>query len=187
MALPPDEVRVSLDRSTAGDPVAEGQLSEHLYRDLRDIAGRLFANERRNHSLQPTAIVHEAWLRVGAIAPSANRGQFLALAARAMRNVLVDHARRRAADKRGGGEEARALDEVVAAYEAQQSDLLGLDEALRRLAVQDERCARIVELRFFAGLTLQETGAVLGLSTTHVHRLWEFARAWLRRSLDAAE
>ena len=186
MPRSPDETRALLDGSVAGEGAATGQLSEHLYRDLRDIAGRLFANERRDHSLQPTAVVHEAWMRIAGVVPAANRGQFLALAARAMRNVLVDHARRRLADKRGGGGGASlALDEVLAAYETHQPDLLGLDGALHRLADHDERCARIVELRFFAGLTLQETGAVLGISTTHVHRLWEFARAWLRRSLDA--
>ena len=184
MPLPPKDTRSLLDRSQAGDERAAAELTGELYEDLRAIAGRLFAGERRDHSLQPTAVVHEAWLRVADEVTPDNRGRFLALAARAMRNVLVDHARRRGASKRGGNSAQVALDEMLAAYEAAQPNLLALDEALGLLAEHDERCARIVELRFFAGLTLEKTGEALGLSTTHVHRLWEFARAWLRRILD---
>ncbi|MBK9129661.1 MAG: sigma-70 family RNA polymerase sigma factor [Phycisphaerales bacterium] len=180
MEPPPEETASLLDRSRAGDAAASAQLTDELYGQLRGIAERLFARERRDHSLQPTAIVHEAWLRVAGIAAPTDKARFLGLAARAMRNVLVDHARRRRAGKRGGEVGHVALDDVLALYEAQQPDLLALDEALGRLAAHDERCARIVELRFFAGLTLEETGATLELSTTHVHRLWEFARAWLR-------
>lgn len=179
----PEETASLLDRSRAGDAAASQQLTDELYGQLRAMAERLFAHERRDHSLQPTAIVHEAWLRVAGVAAPASKARFLALAARAMRNVLVDHARRRKAGKRGGNAGHVPLDDVLALYETQEPDLLALDEALARLAAHDERCARIVELRFFAGLTLEETGAILELSTTHVHRLWEFARAWLRDAL----
>jgi RNA polymerase sigma factor (TIGR02999 family) len=147
----------------------------------------LFQNERRDHSLQPTAVVHEAWLRIAAAVDPSDRPRFLALAAQAMRNVLVDHARGRAADKRGGERERVPLDEVVASYEEDRNSLVALDEALLELARNDERCARIVELRYFAGLTLQEVGVALEISTTHTHRLWEFARAWLHDRMGGGQ
>ena len=183
----PEEVRALLDRSSSGDVGADEQLSQDLYRELRDIAGRLFLRERRDHSLQPTAVVHEAWLRVVGVVTPTSRARFLGLAAKAMRHVLIDHARRRDADKRGAGQVRVALDELLEVYETNQPDVLVLDELLQRLGREDEVSARVVELRFFAGLTLQETGEVIGVSTTGVHRIWEFARAWLRNELDGAD
>lgn len=176
-----------LQRSLAGDLQAGEDLSATLYGELRAIAGRLFARERGDLGLQPTAVVHEAWLRVADVVASNDRARFLAIAARAMRNVLVDHARYRRARKRGGESNRVALDALLATFENDQHDLLALDEALVRLAAHDPRCAQIVELRFFAGMTLAEVGTALGVSTTHTHRLWEFARAWLHRHLEAGD
>jgi len=175
-----------LGRARSGDALAAEELLTLLYRELRGLASRMMADERASHTLQTTALVHEAWLRLfgSEPAPSEDRRHYLRLAARAMRQVLIDHARRRAADKRGGAPAALELGRDVAApWTAESSELLALDDALTRLDGQDGESARVVELRFFAGLTLEETASVLGLTPRQVEGRWNFARGWLRREL----
>jgi len=183
----PDPGRTTrlLRRLTDGDAQAGDELFGLVYGELHRIAEKLMAGERPDHTLQATALIHEAWLRLagGTQVPVKDRAHFLRLAARAMRHVLVDHARGRGREKRGGGRVPLPLDEAVAHFEQSQTDLLALDEALTRLGEHDEQLLRIVELRCFAGLTLEETGEVLGLTVRRVHAGWTFARGWLRELL----
>lgn len=163
-----------------GQRDSEQQLFEILYDELKRMAGGFLREERSNHTLQPTALVHEAWLRLvddGGAGPG-GRGRFLALAARAMRQILVEHARARRRLKRGG--EWRRVDlapEVVDA--SAEEEILTIDSELEVLAGLSERQARIVEMRYFTGLSLEEVAEALGLSTRSVEREWRFARAWL--------
>ena len=176
-----------LGRARRGDALAAEELLAILYRELRGLASRLMADERASHTLQTTALVHEAWLRLfgSEVAPVEDRRHYLRLAARAMRQVLIDHARRRAADKRGRAQVALELESFVASpWKGECTELLALDEALTGLDGQDAESARVVELRFFAGLTLEETAAVLGLTPRQVEGRWNFARGWLRRELE---
>jgi RNA polymerase sigma factor (TIGR02999 family) len=168
----------------AGDGAALERLTPLVYDELRRIARRSLRRERAGHSLQATALVHEAYLRlVGAQAVEwQDRAHFFAMAARLMRRVLVDHARARARDKRGGGVTALALDEAHAPID-QGRGLLALDDALHGLTALDPRRGRVVELRCFGGLSVAETAAVLGVSADTVMRDWKLARAWLRREL----
>lgn len=158
-----------------------------VYDELHSIASALFKNEfRAAHTLQPTALVHEAYLRL--VGDSAgitwqNRAHFFGIAARSMRQILVNHAVARNADKRGGGQTVLALDDAVGYLQTQNLEILSLHHALERLAELDPRQAQIVELRFFGGLTIEETAEVLDLSTATVKRDWEMARAWLFREL----
>ena len=175
-----------LRRLTGGDAQAGDELFSLVYGELRDVAARLMAGERADHTLQATALIHEAWFRLsgGETVDVQDRSHFLRLAARAMRHVLVDHARGRGRAKRGGGVKPLPLEEAVAHFESTGTDLLALHEALGRLAGNDEQLARIVELRCFAGLTLEETGEVLDLSVRQVHTRWNLARGWLRVELE---
>ncbi|MDH3591031.1 MAG: ECF-type sigma factor [Planctomycetota bacterium] len=175
-----------LRRLTDGDAKAADELFTLVYEELHSVAERLMAGERSDHTLQATALIHEAWMRLlgGAAVSATDRTHFLRLAARAMRHVLVDHARGRGRAKRGGGVKPLPLDEAVAHFEQNDTDLLALDEALEKLAAQDEQLARIVELRCFGGLTLEETGEVMGLTVRKVHMGWTFARGWLRGELE---
>ncbi len=159
-------------------------LTTRVYRELRRIAARVMATER-SQTLQPTAVVHEAWLRLaGAERTEPGSGAFVATAARAIRRVLVDHARRRQRECRGGGRWQRVpLDRVEPAAVPDTTTLVALDEALGTLAAEDPLKARIVELRFFAGLDLDETADALGVSRSTVSREWRFARAWLRNAI----
>ena len=186
MSLDPSHATVLLQRINAGDEGAASELLPLLYDELRRMAGEWMCRERRNHTLQPTALVHEAWMRVlgGGDARSFNGAEhFLRLAARAMRNVLVDHARSHGAHKRNDGAPALALDEALDAFEERALDVVELDDALERLTHVDEQLGRLVELRFFAGLTIAETAEALGTSTATVERSWRVARLWLRREL----
>ncbi|MEM0984521.1 MAG: ECF-type sigma factor [Planctomycetota bacterium] len=170
--------------SPGRDPEA-WSASDDVYSELRKIAARYLQNERREHTLQPTALVHEAFLRLGGGSESLNadRRRFVATAARVMRNVLVDHARARNAEKRGGGR-GRSLDvDLAAVDEGRSADIEQLDEALTRLEALHPRQARVVELRFFGGLTVEDTAALLDSSVRTVERDWTVARAWLRREL----
>ena len=175
-----------LRRVEEGDDDAAGELFQLVYRELHGMAARLMAGERKGHTLQSTALVNEAWLRlVGASGASfEDRRHFLRVSARAMRRVLIDHARARQTDKRGGERKPVPLDDALAWYEDQPVDLLALDEALERLGERDANLLRVVELRYFAGLTLEETGDVLGRALGQVHRDWTFVRGWLRRELE---
>ncbi len=172
-------------RLRAGDRAADEALFQRIYDDLRGLAAREMRGQPANHTLQPTALAHEVYLRLidGSRVDAGDRRQFLALAARAMRSILVDHARRRTADKRGGGVKPLPFDEALDSFEARSVDLTALDDALADLAVANQRQARIVELRFFGGMTNEEVGAFLGISLRTVEREWRLARAWLWRDL----
>jgi RNA polymerase sigma factor (TIGR02999 family) len=164
-----------------GDPRAAEQLLPLVYDELRKLAAAKLAQEKPGQTLDATALVHEAYVRlVGRPEPRAyaDRGHFFAAAAAAMRRILVDAARRRQTQKRGGGRRRQPLDGVAAPEP--DADLLGLDEALRKLAADDPQKARLVELRYFAGLTGDQAAAALGISPTTADRHWAYARAWLR-------
>ncbi|HYX20246.1 MAG TPA: sigma-70 family RNA polymerase sigma factor [Thermoanaerobaculia bacterium] len=170
----------------AGDREAVERLMPLVYAELRRIAERQFRRERAGHTLQPTAVVHEAYFRLvdQTRVTWKNRGHFFAIAAQAMRRILIDHARAREAHKRGGREERVTLDLGIASAEpADDVNVLALDEALVRLKALDEPQARIVELRFFGGLSIEETAEVLETSASSVKREFRSARAWLFREL----
>lgn len=184
-------VTLLLRKMDGGDSAAADALYLEVYSDLRRRAAGLMGHEGSSHTLGATGVVHEAWMRV-ASAGSGKEGwngrkHFLGVAAKAMRSVLVDHARARATEKRGGGQERVVLDEAVALFETRAIDLVVLDEALEGLAAFDPELARLVELRFFAGLSIAETAQVTGVSTATVERSWRTARAFLRTALDDGE
>ncbi|MBI4877839.1 MAG: RNA polymerase subunit sigma [Acidobacteria bacterium] len=164
-------------------------LVRQVYPELRLIAGRLMRGERPDHTLQPTALVHEAFLRLfGSDFPvTGDPQQVLHAAARQMRIVLVDHARRAGAEKRGGGWQRVSLESGDTALDAEFETLVALERSLVRLGELDSRSLQVVELRFFAGLSEEETAAALGLSVSTVERDWEFARAWLHRALRSGD
>ncbi len=168
-----------------GDRKALDRLVPLVYTELRRRAGAQLARERGSHTLQPTALVHEAFLRLvdQRSARWQNRAQFLAVAAQLMRRILIDHARGRAAAKRGGDVLRITLDDAAGASVGPETDLLLLNEALERLRVLDERQAQVVELRYFGGLTNVEVAAVLSVSEITVKRDWAMAKAWLFREL----
>lgn len=176
-----------LFRRAAGDPAADAALAPLVYAELRALAARQMRRERSGHTLTPTALVNEMWLRLASDPgqSSGNRVQFLAHAARGMRQVLVDHARRRDASKRGGGNAALSLSGIEAAAEAPGVDALALEQALKALEAMDPRKARVVELRYFAGLEMGEIGELLGISRMTAHRDWDVARAFLRVQLES--
>ncbi len=191
-ASSPADVTTLLALVSGGDRVAMASLFDVLYRELRRLAVSTMRSERPDHTLQPTALVHEAFLRLTAgDTPIENRRHFFGIAATAMRRILVEHARARHAGKRGGHAPRVPLDGVDLALPVvlDAVDVEALDGALTQLATLDERQARIVELRFFAGLSVEETAGVVGLSPRTVKREWQLSRAWLRREmsrLDAA-
>jgi len=156
-----------------------------VYEELRELAGAYLRRERAAHTLQPTALAHEAYLRLvdATKIEWRDRAQLLAIAARAMRQILIDHARRRAALKRGGGRDRVTLSDTPGILGDDPLDLLELDAALEDLAAVDPRKGRVVELRFFAGLTLKEVAEAVGISLTTAEDDWYFARAWLRGRL----
>ncbi len=155
-----------------------------IYAELRRIAEIYLRRERGDHTLQPTALVHEAYLRLRnqRSVDWANREQFLGIAAQMMRRILVNHAETKNALKRGGAKQLLD-DSVMIFFEKQNLDLLALDKALKRLAAIDERKSRVVELKFFGGLTTEETARLIGKSVATVEREWSFARAWLHKEL----
>jgi RNA polymerase sigma factor (TIGR02999 family) len=169
-----------------GDPAAVEQLLAVVYRDLHRQAARYMRAQPPGHTLQATGLVHEAYLRLVDREPVDwnGRGHFFAVAAKAMRSILVDHARARGAAKRGGGADPLTLEDVEAVAGGEVK-VLDLDEALTRLAQLDPRKGSLVELRYFGGLSIEETAQVLGLSPATVKREWRTARAWLRRELGA--
>jgi len=171
----------------AGDRQALEELVPLVYRELRRKAAAYLKRERRNHTLAATALVHEAFMRLVVQKPEyKNREQFFAVAASMMRRVLVDHARARAAAKRPRPELQITLDPSIASSSPEALEILSLDEALDELAALDARQARLVELRYFGGLTAEEAAAVLGVSLTTVKRDWNLAKAWLYRRLSPA-
>ncbi len=178
--------RILLDWS-GGDPEAPGRLMPFVYDELRRLARAFLARERGAHTLQPTALVHEAYLRLvdQRSVNWQNRAHFYGIAASMMRRVLIDHARAHAAEKRGGGAVRLSVEDVQVPLEERAESLLALDEALERLKDMDERKCRVVEMRFFAGLSDEEIAEVLGVTTRTVLRDWKKARLWLLRELTA--
>ncbi len=182
--LPNKEITVLLNAASAGDKIAPDKLLELVYDDLRRLAAKYMQNERNYHTLQATALVHEAFIRLvdWKNVTWQNRAQFFAVAAQVMRKILVDHARRRSAQKRDGGQKI-LLDEAVSFSREKELDLLALEEILSALEKIDKRQAKIVELRFFGGLSIEETAYVLNISETTVKSEWTFAKAWFQREL----
>jgi len=170
-----------------GDRRAVSALFERVYDELRSIARSYLRDERPDHTLQATALVNEAYLRlVGAEQIEwQSRAQFFSVAAQVMRHILVDHARRHAAEKRGSGDRKLSLDEAVSFAEERDVNLVALDDALKTLETLDEKQERIVELRFFGGLSIKEVASVLDISETTVSRKWNTAKLWLRAQLAA--
>jgi RNA polymerase sigma factor (TIGR02999 family) len=183
----PGEVTRLLLAWNAGDRAALERLMPLVYAELRQLAERHFRKERPGHTLQPTAIVHEAYFRLidQTRVTWKNRGHFLAIASQAMRRILIDHARGRDAEKRGGHAERVTLDPAIASPEpAREVDVLALDEALERLKVLDAGQAQVVELRFFGGLTIEEAADVMAISPSSAKRDFRSAKAWLYRELE---
>jgi RNA polymerase sigma factor (TIGR02999 family) len=180
-----DQVTILLQQASKGSRDAVDRLLPLVYDELRRIASDYLYRERADHTLQPTAIVHEAYLRLvnQQSAGWNDRTQFFAVAAKIMRRILVDHARSRKAAKRGGGKRKSEFDDALAVFEERAIDLVALDEVLNKLAVVDERKSRVVELRFFGGLSVEETSRVLNVPLRTVERDWTFAKAWLRSKL----
>jgi RNA polymerase sigma factor (TIGR02999 family) len=178
-----------LDEARSGDADARDRLVRAIYAELRRTAGGLIRRERPDHTLQASALVNEALLRLldgDTLADVPNRRYLFAAAAQAMRHVLVDHARRRNARKRDGNHVRVPLDQVLAGYEERRLDVIALDEALERLARDHPRPAQVVILRFFGGWSVPEVAGILEVSDTSVENDWRFARAWLRGQLGGA-
>jgi RNA polymerase sigma factor (TIGR02999 family) len=178
------DVSALLTAMARGDSAAAERLFPLVYEELHRIASAYMRRERPGHTLQATALVHEAFLRLAGSSSEAaafdSRRHFVATAAVAMRRILVNHAKARAADKRGGSHNIITLDDVAAEFSRRSIDLIALEEALERLAALDSRQARLVELRFFGGMTFEDCAKTLNLSVRMVHYEWSHARAWLR-------
>ena len=198
------EVTLILSAAERGDPGAGARLLPLVYEELRQLAAARMAGERRDHTLGATALVHEAWIRLagpGGPGHWEGRAHFFHAAAEAMRRILIDHARARATQKRGGGGRGGGEgkgkgagggrisrippDVLELAAHADSEEILALDEAVSRLEAQSAEAAEVVRLRFYAGLSVDDTAAALGTSARSVNRLWAFARAWLFRELEA--
>jgi RNA polymerase sigma factor (TIGR02999 family) len=185
----PKDLTRFLDDLAHGDADAAATLMPHVYGELKAIAEGYMIRQRADHTLQPTALVNEAYVKLfdRSVIDWKDRGHFYALAARAMRQLLVDHARARRRKKRGGGRREVTLDEAVAKAAGIEVDLLALDEALRELAELDPRQAQVVELRYFGGLEVAQVAQMLEVSVTTVEREWRSARAWLGSRLGEAD
>ena len=188
MTSPHEITRLLADWSN-GDQQALEKLTPIVYEELRRLAGRYLRQERQDHTLQSTALVHEAYLKlIGQHSIQwRNRAQFFGVAAQLIRRILVDYARRKKSDKRGGQRERVDLDAVEIAVADWPEDLVALDEALTRLTAVDPRAAQLVHLRFFAGLPIPEAADVLGVSPRTADRLWAYARAWLHDAVRGAD
>jgi RNA polymerase sigma factor (TIGR02999 family) len=181
------EVTRILSAIEKGEPQAAGQLLPILYDELRELAAAKLARERPGQTLQATALVHEAYLRLVDTEKDQHwdsRGHFFAAAAEAMRRILVENARRKRSSKRGGAQARHDLDEVQLAAAEPSEDLVALDEALDKLAAKDPLKAELVKLRHFAGLTVEEAARALGISVTTANRYWAYARAWLHQEIS---
>lgn len=185
---PSNQITELLARWSKGDTAARDALVPVVYNELRRVAGRCLEGQH-NLTLQSTALVHEAYLRLlgQASVRVESRAHFFGIAARLMRNILVDHARSRGAAKRGANCLTLALDEAVALPQRREVDLIALDDALNGLATLDPRQSQIVDLRFFGGLTIEDTSYVLGVSPATVKREWATARLWLQREMNRSE
>jgi RNA polymerase sigma factor (TIGR02999 family) len=183
------EVTRILNAIQEGDSKAAEGLFPLVYNELRRLAAHKMAGEAPGHTLQPTALVHEAWLRLGAAHQQAwqNRAHFFAAAAEAMRRILVDHARRKQSLKRGSGVEHEQLHESALVLTAPPDELLAVHEALDKFAREDAVAAELVKLRYFVGMTMEEAAAALGLAPRSAERLWTYARVWLRREIRSQQ
>lgn len=186
MQTAPGEVTRLLYELKRGNREAEAQLIPLVYRELRRIAATYLRRENPQHTLQPTALVHEAWLRLAKLPEMdwQSRSHFFAVCATVMRRILVDHARASHARKRGDSWNSVTIDEAILPSPERAPEILALDEALDRLSALDARQAKIVELRFFAGMTEEEAGAALRISARTVKRDWRIAKAWLYKELN---
>lgn len=182
-----EDITELLHRFQTGDVEARNDLVEAVYTELRGIAARHMSRERGQHTLQPTALVNEAYLKLAGMKNAAwqDRSHFFAVAARVMRQILVDHARQRLAGKRGGGIVVLPLNEALAMSPGEPQQMLEVDEALTRLSIEDAQVGKVVELRFFGGLSVEETAQVLNVPKRTVEREWTFGRAWLRTELGS--
>jgi RNA polymerase sigma factor (TIGR02999 family) len=183
-----EEITQLLRRFQDGDSVAQSMLINAVHGELRVMAARYMRRERQGVTFQTTALLNEAYLKLINVKDTnwQDRAHFFAVASRIMRQILVDHARKRMAGKHGGGMDALQLDEALVFTPGRSSELVALDDALNRLAEKDERASRIVELRFFGGLSVAESAGVLNVSPRTIEREWTFARAWLRQELGMA-
>ena len=189
-----DDINHLLDTLQEGDPVAADQLLVLVYSELRRLAAAKMSREAPGQTLQPTALVHEAWLRIGGGNAAGgdgqrweNRAHFFGAAAEAMRRILIDRARRKLAARHGGGQQPLDADEIeIAAPTEKDDELLAVHDALDQLAAHDPRKADLVKLRYFAGLTIDEAADILGISAPTAKRDWTYARAWLFRAISAA-
>jgi RNA polymerase sigma factor (TIGR02999 family) len=181
----PQDISLVLKAWSGGDREAADKLMPLVYDELRKVAAQYLRKERPDHTLQPTALVNEAYLKLVDITyvDWQDRAHFFAVASQVMRHILVDYARAKATDKRGGDVQRLALDEAISFSKEQDIDLLALDDALKQLAAFDEQQSRIVEMRFFGGLSVEETAVVLGISPATVKREWALAKAWLYRKI----
>ena len=181
----PDQITQMLIELTDGNHEVVDQILPHIYDELRRLAGSYLRRERQDHTLQPTALVHEVFIRLvdQRHVDWQNRAHFFGVAANIMRRILVDHARRHRASKRGEGVRCVSIDEAQDVAAANEMPILALDHALERLATLDGELAKIVELRAFGGLTIEEAAHVLGVSPSTAKRAWRTARAWLNREL----
>lgn len=182
-----DSVTLLLGKMANGEDGAAAQLIPMVYDELRRLAGGYMRRERTDHTLQPTALVHEAYMKLveQRSVDWQSRAHFFGIAAQMMRRILIDHARGHLRDKRGGGVIPVPIDDALVFAPEQSSELVRLDESLERLAKIDPRQSKIVELRFFGGLTVEQTADVLGISAKTVKRDWSMAKAWLHGDLKA--
>jgi RNA polymerase sigma factor (TIGR02999 family) len=178
------DVTQLLNAVSQGNAAAADDLMRAVYDELRQVARQKLAHEQRGNTLDATALVHEAYLRLGAAGQTwQNRRHFFAAAAEAMRRILVESARRKHSAKRGGGQVRKELDDALAALPEVADDTLAVDEALEKLATIDAQAAQLVKCRYFAGLTIPETAEILEISPRTADRLWSFARAWLHQEI----
>ena len=187
--LSSEEVTQLLVAWSNGDKKAMDQLMPLVYQQLHRLARRRLVQEGPGHTLQTTALVHEAYLRLVGQKKSRwqNRAHFYAIAAQMMRRVLVDYARNRRCAKRGGGAQKMSFDEMMVVSGGNAASVVAVDEALTTLAQIDERKSKMVELRFFGGLSIEETAAVLGVSTDTIRRDWTFTKVWLQRAINGGQ
>ncbi|MSU49778.1 MAG: sigma-70 family RNA polymerase sigma factor [Opitutus sp.] len=185
---PVGEITLILQRIKDGDTQAADRLLPLVYEQLRHLAAARMAREAAGHTLQPTALVHEAWLRLGADHQPdwKSRAQFFAAAAEAMRRILIDSARKRLAQRRGGRQEHVNIDDIDVAGTADDARVLRVNDALEKLALDDPEKAELVKLRYFAGFTLEEAAQALGIAEPTARRWWAYARAWLLKEMSAA-
>jgi len=182
----PSEITQMLIELTGGNRDVVNQILPHIYDELRRLAGSYLRRERADHTLQPTALVHEAYMKLidQKQVHWQNRAHFFGIAAQVMRRILMDHARKNTAEKRGGDADKLPLEEEILVVSHEKSaDLIALDDALQALAEFDEQKAKIVELRYFGGLSIEETAEVMGVSVPTINRQWRMAKAWLHAEL----